>query len=254
MMLAVRALEYDLARSRRADIGHLEHVVADLAELGFTMMTLNLEHRFDFPGCPGIAPPGSLTPALARRLVAFGRERGLDVVPQPNLIGHCEGLCATQKYAHLSADPYQQQPWGGYEQLNLELPEARELVRTMLDGVCESFPGQYIHIGGDEVRRMVEDTVELGLEGFMIATWEWGFGTAPDLIWPWCAHAIEIAEHGPQAADFDAGEAHWLDIHEASLDAHLAALRARRADGDALLEFGEFLRRPAHITQRLTWR
>jgi hypothetical protein len=52
----------------------------------------------------------------------------------------------------------------------------------------------------------------------------------------------------------DAGERHWLEVHEQSLDTHISALRALRANGDSLLEFGEFLRRPAHITGRLTWR
>jgi len=52
----------------------------------------------------------------------------------------------------------------------------------------------------------------------------------------------------------DAGERQWLVIHERSLNEHVAALRQRRHDDDSLLEFGEFLRRPAHIPQRLTWR
>ena len=52
----------------------------------------------------------------------------------------------------------------------------------------------------------------------------------------------------------DIEEQHWLEIHEHSLDEHIAALKALRFEGDALLEFGEFLRRPARVTARLTWR
>jgi len=298
--LPVRALLYDLARSQRAHLPHLQSVIERLAQLGYNMLVLNLEHRFAFPSRPGIAPPGSLTPMMARHLVDFGAKLGVEVVPQPNLIGHCEGLCATERYAHLSADPWTQAPWGGYEQLNLELAESRELVRDMIADIVAAFPGRYLHIGGDEVRRMdylfpddtarqlaamkehfgfvlelarshrrevmiwgdmplrhpelmaalprdliicdwhygpkgsretleryktegfrvlaapsvptyvafatlpaeghanitkmVTDAVDLGLEGFLLTTWEFGQGSAFDLVWPWVALAAALAQ------------------------------------------------------------
>ena len=58
----------------------------------------------------------------------------------------------------------------------------------------------------------------------------------------------------PSITGLDEGERHWLTIHEESLRQHIEALNIKRSDGESLLEFGEFLRRPAHITQRLTWR
>jgi N-acetyl-beta-hexosaminidase len=149
-----RGLLYDLARNQRADPDHLERVVRKLAELDFNLMAINLEYRFDFPSCPGVAPLGALTPAMASALVAFGSSLGVEIVAQPNFTGHCEGLCATERLAHLSCDPYQQAPGGGYDQLNLEIPEARELVRAMFSDICAAFPGRYIHIGGDEIRRL----------------------------------------------------------------------------------------------------
>jgi hypothetical protein len=152
--MKIRGLLYDLARSQRAKLDHLQRVVDGLAECGLNMMVINLEHRFEFPSCPGIAPRGALSVEMARTLVAYGKERGVAVVPQPNLIGHCEGIGATERYGHLSCDPHQQQPWGGYEQLNLDLPEARDLAAKMLADVCDAFPGDYLHIGCDEVRRM----------------------------------------------------------------------------------------------------
>ena len=152
--LRIRGLLYDLARNHRADSPHLERVIRKLAELEFNVLVINLEHRFEYPSCPGVAPPGSLTPAMARNLVEFGSDLGVEVIAQPNFIGHCEGLCATERLAHLSCDPYRQAPSGGYDQLNLEIPEARELVRAMFADVCAGFPGNHIHIGGDEIRRL----------------------------------------------------------------------------------------------------
>ena len=296
--MKICALNYDLARSRRADLPHLKGVVDRLVECRFNGLSLYLEHRFDFPSCPGVAPPGSLTPAMARELTAYGREKGVAVIPQFNLIGHCEGIGATERYAHLTCDPHQQIPWGGYEQLNLDRPETRAFVRAAIGDLCEAFPGDTVHIG-DEVRQMawlypgdserqqaamvewlefvageakrrgrrvwmwgdmplhhesvmarlprdlvmcdwhygedgsratlerfqregfpvlaapavstcsgfgvsVEtslrnieamagDAVALGLEGLLLATWEFGFGSGPGQVWPFVAYAGAIA-------------------------------------------------------------
>lgn len=153
-MMEIRALNYDLARSRRADLPHLKAVIDQLVACRFNTLSLYLEHRFDFPSLPGVAPPGSLTSEMARALTAYGEARGIAVIPQINLIGHCEGIGATECYAHLTCDPYQQLPWGGYEQLNLEREETRAFVRSAVADICSAFPGSHVHIGGDEVRQM----------------------------------------------------------------------------------------------------
>ncbi len=308
-VLGIRALLYDLGRNHRGHLPYLKRVIENLAEFGFNMMLMNLEHRFEFPSCPGIAPPGSLTAPMAKELVAFGATRGIEVVAQVNVMGHCEAMCSTERYARLSCDPWTQRPWGGYEQLNLELDETRDLVRRMLGDVQEAFPGKYLHIGGDEVRqmpwlypeepelqvgrmkeyfafvldearslgreimiwgdmplhheelmeslprdviicdwhygpegsretlqryqeegfrvlagpavntyghfvaspaathanitKMVGDAVDLGLDGFLLTTWEFGFGSGFDLVWPWVAMAGEVAR-GSVVDDRDA--------------------------------------------------
>lgn len=154
MTMRIRGFLYDLARNQRVHPAFLERLIDRLAEFGFNMLLINLEYRFDFPSCPGIAPPGSLTPAMARRLVEYGKSRRVEVVGQINIAGHCEGIASTERYAHLSCDPYAQYPWGGYEQLNLENAEVRRLVSSMIRDVCEAFPGIRLHIGCDEIRRM----------------------------------------------------------------------------------------------------
>jgi len=152
--LPVRAISIDIARSMRCNEAALSRMIHNARDCGLNMVVFYLEHRFDFPSCPGIGPKGSMTPAIARRLVELGRSLGVEVVPGINLIGHCEGLTATQRYAHLGVDPYDHGPWGAHEQLNLELPEARELITRMLADIHDAFPGQWIYMGGDEVRRM----------------------------------------------------------------------------------------------------
>ena len=150
----IRAFLYDLGRNQQPTEAYLRRFLDRLAASGFNMFIINLEHRFEFPSLPGLAPPGSLTADTANRLVEYGRSLNVEVVAQPNFAGHCEGWGATERMSHLTADPWYQPPWGGSEQLNLDLPEARELVLRMLGDVCDAFPGTYLHIGCDEIRRL----------------------------------------------------------------------------------------------------
>ncbi|MHC4872026.1 MAG: family 20 glycosylhydrolase [Planctomycetota bacterium] len=152
--MEIRALNYDLARCRTINMQHLCGVIDFLAKHNYNMLSLYLEHRFDYRAFPGLAPDGSLNAESAARLVEYGREKGIAVIPQINLIGHCEGLGATERGADLTVDPYSQLPWGGCEQLNLEKQEARDFVETAAAEICAAFGGEYIHIGGDEIRQM----------------------------------------------------------------------------------------------------
>ena len=329
----LHGFSFDLGRNVRGDAAILKRHVDRLAEFGFNLMTINLEHRFEYPSAPGAAPPGSLTADTAADLVRYGRDRGIEVVPQPNLIGHCEGLLATERHAYLSADPWQQLPWGGSEQLNLEQPAARDLARALIGDACRAFPGKFLHLGGDEVRqmtclfpgqpdrqreqlleqfrfvlglaretgrqilmwgdmllhheailesvpretivcdwhygpqgsrdtlerlqangfrvlacpavdtfsgfgprlaessaniaRMIGDARDLALEGFLLTSWEFGFGCGSDLVWPWVAMAAAIARGEPVTEP----------------DAFLAEFAARRygVDGGAFVRLHHLL-------------
>jgi hypothetical protein len=65
-----------------------------------------------------------------------------------------------------------------------------------------------------------------------------------------------IIEDMGETSGFDRHESHWLDVLMQSLDEHIVALRLRAENetSDSLLEFGEFLKRPANVDQRVTWR
>ncbi len=52
----------------------------------------------------------------------------------------------------------------------------------------------------------------------------------------------------------DPAELHWIDVQEKSLNEHIEALRSEAMGREPLLEFGEFMKRPAHVTGRVSWR
>lgn len=98
---------------------------------------------------------GYLTQQELREIVAFAEERGITIVPEIDLPGHSlaigkvhpEVLCPTHRNTDSTA---------GYDKCNVWCV-AREENYQMLDDilreVCDIFPSEYIHIGGDEVTK-----------------------------------------------------------------------------------------------------
>lgn len=96
---------------------------------------------------------GYYTQAQLRELVEFARQRGVEIVPEVDLPGHSltigkihpEILCPVER--DLSAT-------GGYGVQNVWCVAREEnyrLLEDILGEICDIFPSEYIHIGGDEV-------------------------------------------------------------------------------------------------------
>ncbi len=88
-----------------------------------------------------------------RDIVAYARERHIEVIPEIDMPGHfVAALCA---YPEFSTDPdAKRQVWsdGGIsaDVLNVASPAAVEFAKDILDEIIDIFPYEYIHIGGDE--------------------------------------------------------------------------------------------------------
>lgn len=98
-----------------------------------------------FSACYG----GFYTQAEMRRLIAYGAERGIMLVPEIDMPGHV--YAALVAYPELALEP----PPGcklGRDVLAVEKPEVQRFARAVLDEVMALFPpGTPIHLGGDEV-------------------------------------------------------------------------------------------------------
>ena len=127
--------------------------------------------RIDFPEYPNLArksdPPGLCSNEQAlfyskedvREILAYAKARHITVVPEIEFPGHF--LCALCAYPELSCDPndilkHGRQPLSRGV-LNSVMcvgnPDAIRFVEKVLDYVCELFPSEVIHIGGDECPR-----------------------------------------------------------------------------------------------------
>lgn len=89
-----------------------------------------------------------------RELIAHCADLGLEILPEIDLPGHCHALLATFPALR---DPAQ--PWGAYRSVGgfpnnaftPGVPGAFELIGRVLDDVTALFPGELVHLGGDEV-------------------------------------------------------------------------------------------------------
>jgi hypothetical protein len=80
-----------------------------------------------------------------RRIVAYARERHIDVVPCMELYGHLHDLFRVERFADLSLLPH------GVE-FNPRNPRVAELLNNWVEQLAGLFPSPFFHIGFDETR------------------------------------------------------------------------------------------------------
>ena len=98
---------------------------------------------------------GYYTQDQVRDVVRYAAERHITVVPEIDIPGHCMAVLAT--FPQFSTTPDEPKKcaltWGIYNKFNNVLaptPEVFEFLKNVFSEVCDLFPGQYIHTGGDE--------------------------------------------------------------------------------------------------------
>ncbi len=95
---------------------------------------------------------GYYTKNEIKEIVSYAKERFIDVMPEIDLPGHTIAVVAS--YPHLSCRGVQvpvRQVWGISEDiLCAGNNQMYEVVKELLDELCELFPYEYFHLGGDE--------------------------------------------------------------------------------------------------------
>lgn len=89
----------------------------------------------------------------ARELVAYARERHIEIVPEVEFPGHaCAAVAAYPEFSCWPNGSHNVQVNGGIfsDVLNVANPGAIRFAKDVLDEIVEIFPYEQIHIGGDE--------------------------------------------------------------------------------------------------------
>ena len=100
----------------------------------------------------GIPHGGYYTQEEIREVVAYAASKGIDVIPEIDLPGHMLGALAAYPELGCTGGPYEVWTrWGvSPDVLCAGNEKVYEFLEDVLTEVCELFPSEYIHIGGDE--------------------------------------------------------------------------------------------------------
>ncbi len=123
-----------------------------LTEVSAFRDTTLMGHYSDFPRRYNTNRYGGFySKAEIKEVIAYAEERHVSIVPEIELPGHSRAALAA--YPELSCTGQKQAVpglWGIFDDIYCSKPESMTFLKTVLAEVCELFPGEYIHIGGDE--------------------------------------------------------------------------------------------------------
>lgn len=131
-----------------------ESPVRYLADFGFINFFANstLSTPEGRPLLDGTPHGGFYTQSEIREVVAYARERHIEIVPEIDMPGHIQAAIAAYPELGNTGRPIEvATEWGIHEHtLNVE-EETVAFVQDVLAEVIELFPGRFVHLGGDEV-------------------------------------------------------------------------------------------------------
>ena len=95
---------------------------------------------------------GYYTHEDVHEIVRYAAERHITVIPEIDIPGHCMAVLAT--YPQFSTTPNEPKKaaltWGIFNNVLAPKPEVFDFLKDVFSELCDLFPGQYIHVGGDE--------------------------------------------------------------------------------------------------------
>lgn len=108
---------------------------------------------------PGLYKPlpygGYYTHEQVKEVIAYAKDRQVTIIPEIDIPGHCMAVLAT--YPEFSTTPDEPKKtaltWGIFNKYNNVLaptPAVFDFLREVFSELSDLFPGQYIHVGGDE--------------------------------------------------------------------------------------------------------
>lgn len=101
---------------------------------------------------------GFYTKDQAREIVAYAKERGITVIPEVEMPGHCNAAIYAYPELSCSSQPLKvgKEGWNAYTQVHGRLPfcvgrdQTLAFIKDILREVADVFDSPYIHVGGDE--------------------------------------------------------------------------------------------------------
>ncbi|MFP4484233.1 MAG: beta-N-acetylhexosaminidase [Spirochaetaceae bacterium] len=151
-----RGVLLDVSRTRVPRMETLCALIDFWSRLKLNQLQLYMEHTFAYPGHETVWWNASPFTAEELRWVdAFCRDRGIELVPNQNSLGHMERWLRHPEYRHLAECP-EGFPgpagirWPHGSCLNPADPESSRFVMSLFDELLPNFTSRTVNIGGDE--------------------------------------------------------------------------------------------------------
>lgn len=112
--------------------------------------------HFDIEGFSDDEYSGYYTKAELKDIVEYCRVRHIEVIPEIDFPGHSTAILAAFPELSCTGEKTEPENHGGIFDNILcgGNPETLKFYYALIDELCEIFPGEYFHIGGDEVPKM----------------------------------------------------------------------------------------------------
>jgi hypothetical protein len=141
--LAYRGVMMDMSHGALPTEKEVERQLDFLARWKTNQYYFYSEISIELKGFRLINPEGRFTQDEVRRIIAYGRERHIDVIPCLELFGHLHDLFRVEKYSDLSDLPH------GTE-FDPRNPKVMPLLTDWVNQIVQLFPSPFVHIGFDE--------------------------------------------------------------------------------------------------------
>jgi len=141
--LAYRGTMVDMSHGPLPTVTEVERQLDFLSRFRANQYYFYNEASVELKGYTLLNPTGRFSQNEIRRIVAYGRERHIDVVPCLELYGHLHDLFRVEKYSDLSDVPH------GTE-FDPRNPKVTALLDDWANQYAQLFQSPFVHIGFDE--------------------------------------------------------------------------------------------------------
>ncbi|MGB8479128.1 MAG: beta-N-acetylhexosaminidase, partial [Acidobacteriaceae bacterium] len=153
--LAFRGTMVDISHGPLPTEREIERQIDFLARWKENQYYLYTEDSIELKGYPLLDPDGRLSQNEVRQIVAYGRQRHMDVIPNLDLYGHQHDLFRIEKYSELSDEPH------GTE-FDPRNPKVVPLLTDWVNQLSDLFPSPFVSIGFDETFQIERATKASG--------------------------------------------------------------------------------------------
>ena len=128
-----------------------------LVEVGSKRKETLIGPLYAMIGYDGIPYEGHYTQAQAREIVKYAAQRQITVIPEIEMPGHAVAALASYPELGCLGKDHDYEVWTRWgvspELFCAGKEETFKFLADVLDEICEIFPSEYIHIGGDEAKK-----------------------------------------------------------------------------------------------------